>query len=75
MGSHTHSKSTSPTDFRYLKIRTHCLVTMSAVSWAVGRRLPDQRFEKVSVIVMDDLNWEEMRKLRDLSSKSRIVLV
>ncbi len=43
--------------------------------WAVGRRLPDQRFEKVSVIVMDDLDYKEELKLRDLSSaESRIVL-
>ncbi|PBK80135.1 hypothetical protein ARMGADRAFT_1040315 [Armillaria gallica] len=34
--------------------------------WAVGRRLPDQRFEKVSVIVMDDLDDEERQKLKDL---------
>ncbi len=45
-------------------------------NWAVGRRLPDQRFEKVSVIVMDHLDKEERRKLRDLSSaESRNVLV
>ncbi|PBK84268.1 hypothetical protein ARMGADRAFT_1088498 [Armillaria gallica] len=44
--------------------------------WAVGRRLPDLRFEKVSVIVMDDLDYEERRKLKDLTSaESRIVLV
>ncbi|PBK81264.1 hypothetical protein ARMGADRAFT_783206 [Armillaria gallica] len=41
--------------------------------WAIGRRLPDRRFEKVSVIVMDD---QERWKLSDLSStESRIVLV
>ncbi|SJL08918.1 uncharacterized protein ARMOST_12292 [Armillaria ostoyae] len=33
--------------------------------WAVGRRLPDQRFEKVSVIVMDNLI--EAGRLKDLS--------
>ncbi len=44
--------------------------------WAIGRRLPDQRFEKVSVIVMDHLDEEEWQKLRDLSSaESRNVLV
>ncbi len=43
--------------------------------WAVGRRLPDQRFEKVSVIVMDD--WNEGQRLEDLSlvAKSRVVLI
>ncbi|KAK0217532.1 hypothetical protein EDD85DRAFT_369234 [Armillaria nabsnona] len=42
--------------------------------WAVGRRLPGQRFEKVSVIVMD---MSEADKLRDLSlvARSRNVLV
>ncbi len=35
--------------------------------WAVGRRLPDQRFEKVSVIVMDDLDHEKRQKLNDLA--------
>ncbi|KAK0217529.1 hypothetical protein EDD85DRAFT_368819 [Armillaria nabsnona] len=42
--------------------------------WAVGRRLPDQRFEKVSVIVMDRL---EVYRLRDLGlvARSRNVLV
>ncbi|SJL16377.1 uncharacterized protein ARMOST_19899 [Armillaria ostoyae] len=42
--------------------------------WAVGRRLPDQRFEKVSVIVIDN---KERQKLRDLSlvARSRNVLI
>ncbi|KAK0224791.1 hypothetical protein EDD85DRAFT_940800 [Armillaria nabsnona] len=42
--------------------------------WAIGRRLPDQRFEKVSVIVID---FEARQKLRDLSlvARSRNVLV
>ncbi|SJL16361.1 uncharacterized protein ARMOST_19883 [Armillaria ostoyae] len=42
--------------------------------WAVGRQLPDQRFEKVSVIVIDDL---ERLKLKDLgwAARSRNVLV
>ncbi|KAK0224793.1 hypothetical protein EDD85DRAFT_226902 [Armillaria nabsnona] len=42
--------------------------------WAIGRRLPDQRFEKVSVI---GLYYEEWQKLRDLSliASSRNVLV
>ncbi len=46
-------------------------------SWAVGRRLPDQRFEKVSVIMMDDLDNQERFKLLHLSSasESRIVLI
>ncbi|PBK66004.1 hypothetical protein ARMSODRAFT_960448 [Armillaria solidipes] len=45
-------------------------------TWAVGRRLPDQRFEKVSVIVIDDL-YEERLKLEHLSlaARSRNVLV
>ncbi|PBK80142.1 hypothetical protein ARMGADRAFT_87354 [Armillaria gallica] len=43
--------------------------------WAVGRRLPDQRFEKVSVIVMD-VTYEEWQKLEDLSlAESRNVLI
>ncbi|SJL08933.1 uncharacterized protein ARMOST_12308 [Armillaria ostoyae] len=47
-----------------------------ASQWAVGRRLPDQRFEKVSVIAMDDpgkaLQW-----LQDFgpAARSRNVLV
>ncbi len=40
--------------------------------WAVGRRLPDQRFEKVSVIVIDRGGWELMVLS---SAESRIVLV
>ncbi len=42
--------------------------------WAVGRRLLDQRFEKVSVIVID---FKDRHKLEDLSlaAKSHIVLV
>ncbi len=32
--------------------------------WAVGRRLPDKRFEKVSVVVMD--NEEDMQRLKCL---------
>ncbi|PBK81268.1 hypothetical protein ARMGADRAFT_1068618 [Armillaria gallica] len=45
--------------------------------WAIGRRLPDQRFEKVSVIVMDDLDEEDRQKLKDLIPvvKSHNVLV
>ncbi len=45
--------------------------------WAIGRRLPDGRFEKVSVIVMDDLDDEERQELKDLipAAKSRIVLM
>ncbi len=44
--------------------------------WAVGRRLPDQRFEKVSVITMDDPN-EALQSLRSLSltAKSRNILI
>ncbi|KAK0430298.1 hypothetical protein EV421DRAFT_2090951 [Armillaria borealis] len=43
--------------------------------WAVGRRLPDQRFEKVSVIMMD--NRIEAHRLKDLSlvTRSRNVLI
>ncbi|PBK64872.1 hypothetical protein ARMSODRAFT_454351 [Armillaria solidipes] len=37
--------------------------------WAVGRRLPDQRFEKVSVIVI--LDNKERQKLRDLGLVAR----
>ncbi len=43
--------------------------------WAIGRRLPDQRFEKVSVIVMDDLDNKERIQLIHLIPKSRIVLI
>ncbi|KAK0217519.1 hypothetical protein EDD85DRAFT_368598 [Armillaria nabsnona] len=39
------------------------------LQWAVGRRLPDRRFEKVSVIVMD--NWNELQRLEDLSLIAR----
>ncbi|PBK79142.1 hypothetical protein ARMGADRAFT_185164 [Armillaria gallica] len=51
--------------------------TVWSDQWAIGRRLPDQRFEKVSVIVMDDLNDEERQKLKDLIlvARSRHVLV
>ncbi len=44
-------------------------------AWAVGRRLPGQKFEKVSVFKMD--GWEEREKLQNLnvSSRSRNVLV
>ncbi|KAK0438756.1 hypothetical protein EV421DRAFT_1822937, partial [Armillaria borealis] len=44
-------------------------------SWAIGRRLPDQRFEKVSVIVMDDLTkaWQWLGL--SLAARSRNVLV
>ncbi|KAK0474687.1 hypothetical protein EDD18DRAFT_1339105 [Armillaria luteobubalina] len=34
--------------------------------WAVGRQLPDQRFEKVSVVVMDD--WREVERLHSLDA-------
>ncbi|SJL15975.1 uncharacterized protein ARMOST_19488 [Armillaria ostoyae] len=34
------------------------------IYWAVGRRTPDQRFEKVSVFMMDD--WKEVMRLDDL---------
>ncbi|SJL16385.1 uncharacterized protein ARMOST_19909 [Armillaria ostoyae] len=40
--------------------------------WAIGRRLPDQRFEKVSVIVVD---FKERQKLQGLIARSRNVLV
>ncbi len=42
--------------------------------WAVGRRMPDQRFEKVSVIVID---FKDRYKLEDLSlvARSHNVLV
>ncbi len=36
--------------------------------WAVGRRLPDQRFEKVSAVVID---FKEMLKLRNLGLVAR----
>ncbi len=43
--------------------------------WAIGRRLPDGKFEKVSVIVMD--NRDKAYRLRDLSlaARSRNILV
>ncbi|KAK0470904.1 hypothetical protein IW261DRAFT_1345045 [Armillaria novae-zelandiae] len=44
-------------------------------TWAVGRRLPDQRFEKVSVIVIDDPDYEERLKNLGLAAESRNVLV
>ncbi len=34
------------------------------IYWAFGRRMPDQRFEKVSVFMMDD--WTEVKRLHDL---------
>ncbi|KAK0482795.1 hypothetical protein IW261DRAFT_1606584 [Armillaria novae-zelandiae] len=43
--------------------------------WAVGRRLPDQKFQKVSVFVMD---WDEGKRLNGLQGvvvKSRNVLI
>ncbi len=46
------------------------------IYWAVGRRMPDQRFEKVSVFMMD--NWTEIKRLHDLRGvvvESRNVLV
>ncbi|PBK89688.1 hypothetical protein ARMGADRAFT_330561 [Armillaria gallica] len=45
--------------------------------WAIGRRLPDQKFEKVSVIVMDKLDNKERQELKDriLAAESRIVLI
>ncbi len=44
--------------------------------WAIGRRLPNQRFEKVSVIEIDKL-YAERLKLKDLRlvARSRNVLV
>ncbi len=44
-------------------------------NWVVGRQLPGQKFEKVSVFKMD--GWEEAEKLKDLniSPRSRNVLV
>ncbi len=44
--------------------------------WAVGRQLPGQRFEKVSVVVMDD--EEEVKRLEGLgivNTKSHYILV
>ncbi len=43
--------------------------------WAVGRRLPCQRFEKVSVVVMDD--WKDLNRLKGLhiDTESRNILV
>ncbi len=38
----------------------------TSYQWAIGRRLPDQRFEKVSVIMMDDPD-EAWQKLNNLS--------
>ncbi|KAK0430255.1 hypothetical protein EV421DRAFT_1859735, partial [Armillaria borealis] len=43
-------------------------------TWAVGRRLPDQRFEKVSVIMMDDPD-KAWPWLRSLAASSRNILV
>ncbi len=46
------------------------------IYWAFGRRMPDQRFEKVSVFMMDD--WTEVERLHDLQGvmvKSHNVLV
>ncbi len=46
------------------------------IYWAFGRRMPDQRFKKVSVFMMDD--WTEVKRLHDLQGvmvKSRNVLV
>ncbi len=46
------------------------------IYWAVGRRMPDQRFEKVSVFMMDD--WTEVKRLHDLQGvmvKSHNVLL
>ncbi|KAK0432229.1 hypothetical protein EV421DRAFT_1719705, partial [Armillaria borealis] len=34
------------------------------IYWAVGRQMPDQRFKKVSVFMMDD--WKEVMRLNDL---------
>ncbi len=47
-----------------------------AIYWAVGQRMPDQRFKKVSVFMMDD--WTEAQRLYDLPGvmvKSHNVLV
>ncbi|KAK0474695.1 hypothetical protein EDD18DRAFT_1339112 [Armillaria luteobubalina] len=44
-------------------------------NWAVGRRMPEQKFQKVSVFVMD---WEELKRLHGLRGvvvKSRNILV
>ncbi|KAK0217536.1 hypothetical protein EDD85DRAFT_369250 [Armillaria nabsnona] len=43
--------------------------------WAIGRRLPEQRFKKVSVIKM--YNWNELQRLKNLSlaARTRNVLV
>lgn len=43
--------------------------------WAVGRRLADLRFEKVSVVVMDDQNDIERLEGLEIAVKSRNVLV
>ncbi|KAK0431163.1 hypothetical protein EV421DRAFT_1929748 [Armillaria borealis] len=44
-------------------------------AWVVGRRLPGQKFEKVSVFKMN--SWEEKERLKDLDvcSKSHNILV
>ncbi len=34
------------------------------IYWAVGQRMPGQRFQKVSVFMMD--NWKEVERLDDL---------
>ncbi len=76
-GSRTHSKSMSPHRFP-IPEDTYTLLGHSRHRfWAIGRRLPDQKFEKVSVIVMDNLDDEEKQKLEDLSpvARSRNVLV
>ncbi|PBK60529.1 hypothetical protein ARMSODRAFT_922074 [Armillaria solidipes] len=54
----------------YTLLRDH-----SHTAWAVGRRLPEWKFEKVSVFKMD--SEEEAKRLEDLhvSSKSRNILV
>ncbi|SJL08931.1 uncharacterized protein ARMOST_12306 [Armillaria ostoyae] len=39
--------------------------------WAIGRRLPDQRFEKVSVIMIDCLTYRQRQTLEDLSMAAR----
>ncbi|KAK0185260.1 hypothetical protein F5146DRAFT_1005867 [Armillaria mellea] len=39
--------------------------------WAVGRRVPDGRFEKVSVVVMDD--EEDVTKLKERYNVNRIL--
>ncbi len=67
-------------DDEYILLRSRPLTTWddrtSSKYWAVGRRMPERKFQKVLVFVMDD--WKEVKRLdglRGVAVQCRNVLV